>query len=69
MDVQTLRERTKDGLKQDLKEVTERLQTLAFKLSSSQMKNVRELRILKRTIARIQTIINETEQVTVHNDK
>lgn len=69
MDVKTLRERTKDGLEQDLKEAIDKLQTLTFKLSSSQIKNVRELRILKKTISRIKTIIKETEQVIVHNEK
>jgi len=65
MDIQTLRERTPEGLKQDLTEATEQLQTLTFKISSSQIKNVREIRALKKTIARIQTILKETANTSL----
>ena len=59
MDVQTLNQRTPEGLKQDLRESMDQLKALEFKLSSNQVKNVRELRVLKKTIARIQTLLRK----------
>ena len=57
MDVKSLKERTPEGLYQDLQEVSDKLKTLEFKLSSNQVKNVREVRLLKKTIARINTLL------------
>ncbi len=65
MDAKTLRQRTADGLKQDLIEATEQLKTLEFKISSNQVKNVRELRLLKQSIARIKTLQKEQENVSL----
>jgi len=59
MDAQTLNQRTPEGLKQDLREAMDQLKALEFKLSSNQVKNVRELRVLKKTIARIQTLLRK----------
>ena len=57
MDVKSLKERTPEGLHQDLQEVSDKLKALEFKLSSNQVKNVREVRLLKKTIARINTLL------------
>ncbi len=59
MDVKTLHERTPDGLKQDLRESLDHLKALEFKLSNNQIKNVREVRALKKNIARIQTYLRK----------
>lgn len=58
MDLHTLKTRSMDGLKQDLKDVTNQLRTLQFKLTSNQVKRVHEVRQLKKTIARIQTLLH-----------
>jgi len=58
MDIKTLREKTPEALSHELHEATERLQSLVFKLSSNQIKNVREVRKLKKQIARIETIMS-----------
>lgn len=63
MDIQTLKQRTPEGLKQDLKESIEQLKALEFKLSSHQLKNVRDVRHLKKTIARIQTFLAKNPSV------
>jgi len=57
MDTKTLRERTQEGLKDDLKEAQTHLQALLFKSSANQIKNVREIREVKKTIARINTLL------------
>ncbi len=59
MDAKTLREKTKDALIREIADSKDKLKTLEFKLSSNQVKNVRELRSIKKTIARIKTILIE----------
>ena len=41
----------------EVEEAHERLKELRFKLSSNQLKDVREIRELKRGVARIKTIL------------
>ncbi|MBI4435049.1 50S ribosomal protein L29 [Candidatus Uhrbacteria bacterium] len=62
MDANTLRTKSREILAQDLKEAQARLKELRFKLSSNQLKDVRELRELKRGIARINTILAQTSK-------
>ncbi|OGY41685.1 MAG: 50S ribosomal protein L29 [Candidatus Buchananbacteria bacterium RBG_13_39_9] len=45
-----------------LKANREKLGDLRFKISQSQLKNIREFRALKKKIAKILTIINEKRQ-------
>lgn len=54
-----LRKRKKEQLDKMLKEKHERLRHLRFQVSSKQVKNHRELRFLKREIARISTLLTE----------
>ena len=54
-----LRKSTKDQMEKMLKEKRERLRHLRFQVASKQVKNHRELRFLKREIARISTLITE----------
>lgn len=62
MDAKTLRQKTKDALVRELMDSKEKLKTLEFKLSSNQVKNVREVRVIKKTIARIKTVLKEFEE-------
>lgn len=59
MDVTTLRSKSDSALSKELEEVQIRLKELRFKLSSNQLKDVREIRELRRTIARINTILTQ----------
>jgi ribosomal protein L29 len=59
MDITTLRGKSDSALNKELEDAHARLTELRFKLSSNQVKNVREVRVLKRTIARIKTILKE----------
>jgi len=57
MDVTTLRSKSDSALSKELEETQSRLKELRFKLSSNQLKNVREIRELRRTVSRIKTIL------------
>lgn len=58
MDVKTLRQKTPDALKKDLADAHAHLKELAFKRSSNQLKNVREIREIKKLVARINTVLS-----------
>lgn len=60
MDIQTLRAMNADVLIKEMEEAHVRLKELRFKVSSSQLKDVREIRELKRGIARMKTILAQT---------
>jgi ribosomal protein L29 len=64
MDTKTLRAKNPEALIKDLEEAQARLKELRFKVSSSQIKNVREIRALKRSIARMKTILSSAPSVT-----
>ncbi len=59
MDAKTLRQKTKDALIRELEDSKNKLKTLEFKLSSNQVKNVRDVRATKKTVARIKTLLKE----------
>ncbi len=52
-----LRKKTKKELNRSLREKRERLRQLRFDLTSGKVKNVREIRAIKKDIARILTIL------------
>ena len=54
-----VRNKSIDVLRELLKEKRERLRDLRFSLAGGKVKNVREIREIKRDIARILTIIKE----------
>ena len=59
MDTKTLRSKTAAALAQELIDAQTRIQELRFKLASNQLKNVREIRALKRLVARIESVLAE----------
>lgn len=64
MDAKSLRQKTPDALMHDLNQANEHLQSIEFKLSSNQIKNVREMRSLKKNMARIRTLLQESQKNT-----
>ncbi|MBI5076899.1 50S ribosomal protein L29 [Candidatus Falkowbacteria bacterium] len=58
MKLRDLKTKTGDELKKVLSEYCQKKQQLTFKVANKQLKNIRELRLVKRTIARIKTIQN-----------
>jgi ribosomal protein L29 len=57
MDLKELKLKTEKELKQILNESRDKLRDLRFKDANKQLKNVREIRQLKRMIARILTLL------------
>lgn len=57
MDASTLREKSSEALIKEQEEARNALAQWRFKLSSNQLKDVREIRQTKRTIARIKTLL------------
>lgn len=57
MKITELREKSKSELNKLLQDLRERLRQLRFDLVSGKVKNVREIRKIKKDIARILTII------------
>ena len=63
MDAKTLRTKSASALTTELNDTFGKLKELRFKLSSNQLKNVREVRVLRRRIARIKTILAQMEEI------
>lgn len=61
MQLRELRQKSKSELQKILKDRREKLRALRFDLASGKIKNVREIRIVKKNIARILTLIREKE--------
>ena len=59
MDTKTLRTKSVPNLMQEIQDAQNRLKELRFKHSSNQLKQVREIRYIKRKIARIKTILGQ----------
>jgi ribosomal protein L29 len=57
MTIKELREKSAEDLTRVLSELTQKMKELNFKNSNKQLKNVRELRLAKKTIARIKTLL------------
>ena len=58
MKIKELKEKAIDDLRVLLRESKEKLRRLKFDLAAGKVKNVREIRSIKKEIARILTIIN-----------
>jgi len=59
MKITELSQKPKNELQDLLSEKRERLRQLRFSISSGKVKNVREIRMIKKDIARILTILKE----------
>lgn len=58
---QQLKNKPLPELTKQLEEYREKLRTLQFDLAQGKVKNVSEIKKIKKTIARILTIINQTQ--------
>ncbi len=59
MKIKELREKSQTELEKILQDNREKLRQLRFDLVSGKVKNVREIRKIKKDIARILTLLNE----------
>lgn len=62
MDVATLRQKTDGELRRELIEQREALRKTSFELAAGRVKNIHAIRTIRRTIARILTILNERKR-------
>lgn len=62
MKVQELRKKSGNDLKKMLGELKENVRSLRFKIASKEVKNHQLLRVAKKDIARILTIIKDKER-------
>jgi len=60
MKIGELRQKSKEELQRFLQEKREKLRILLFDLVSGKVKNVREIREIKKDIARILTLLKQT---------
>lgn len=58
MKIKEIQQRSEKDLHKDLIEVREKLRVLKFDLSAGKVKNVREIRSIKKDIAKILTVLN-----------
>lgn len=59
MDFKELKTKDKSELLKSLDATREKLRELRFKDSNKQLKNIREIRVVKNTIAQILTLLNK----------
>ena len=59
MKIKELRTKSTQELQNLLKESREKLRDLRFRIASKQLKKVREIRGVKKTIAKILTLLNQ----------
>jgi ribosomal protein L29 len=62
MDLKELKTKTIAELHNILSDLREKLRDSRFKDSSKQLKNIRSIRVIKKDIARVLTLINKDKQ-------
>jgi large subunit ribosomal protein L29 len=61
MRVDEVREKNNEELQQEMDESYRELMNLRFRWATHQLTNVNEMKVVKKTIARIQTVLRERE--------
>jgi len=61
MRVDEVREKTNEELQKEMDESYRELMNLRFRWATHQLTNVNEMKVVKKTIARIQTVLRERE--------
>ncbi|KKW33336.1 MAG: 50S ribosomal protein L29 [Candidatus Uhrbacteria bacterium GW2011_GWA2_53_10] len=64
-DLQWMRNQSVEALQKALADAEQRLHTLRFRLSSNQLKTVREIREIRQELARISTVLHQKEKTKV----
>jgi large subunit ribosomal protein L29 len=58
MEYKELKKKDEKDLHKSLAELRDKLRELRFKDANKQLKNIREIRVIKKTIAKILTLLN-----------
>ncbi len=61
MELKELKGKTESELHRLLSESRDKIRDMRFKAASKQLKNIREIRAVKKTIAQILTLLNKKE--------
>ncbi|MBI2411475.1 MAG: 50S ribosomal protein L29 [Candidatus Kerfeldbacteria bacterium] len=64
MNMHDLKNKTRQELEQLLKDARQELQELRFKTVNAQLKDVHRIRVVRTTIARIQTVLQQQAATT-----
>jgi len=65
MEFKELKKKTGKELNQILSESREKLRDLRFKDANKQLKNIREIRLIRKTIAQVLTLMNLTKKAKI----
>ncbi len=69
MDLKELKKKNEKELNQLLEESRDKIRDLRFKDANKQLKNIREIRLVKRTVARVLTLLNHKKMTVKSNKK
>jgi large subunit ribosomal protein L29 len=69
MELKELKLKTEKELKQILNEFRDKLRELRFKDANKQLKDVREIREIKKTVARVLTLIRVSKSNNIIKEK
>jgi large subunit ribosomal protein L29 len=69
MEIKELKKKSESDLHKLLNESREKLRDLRFKDASKQLKNVREIREIRVTIAQILTLLNNKKETGIKNQE
>jgi large subunit ribosomal protein L29 len=61
MNAKELREKSAEQLKKDLQDLHKKFVLLRIEAKAGQLKNIRELRVVRKSIALVKTILKEQE--------
>ena len=65
MEFKELKKKTGKELNQILSESREKLRDLRFKDANKRLKNIREIRLIRKTIAQVLTLMNLTKKAKI----
>lgn len=63
MDIKEIRNKPVSELNHLLGDLRKKLDDLKFKVFQNQLKNIREIRVIKKDIAKVMTVLGETKKV------
>lgn len=63
MDIKEIKNKPISELNQLLGELRQKLDELKFKVSQNQLKNIREVRVIKKDIAKVMTVLGQNKKV------
>lgn len=64
--LQEVRELTPEDIKKKIEESSDELMKLRFRLAGGQLENTAQLKILRRSIAQMKTVLNEKAAVSAN---